>query len=88
MTLSWNPSPETAVNRTGGGYRIYVTDAPGTALPIAARADVVFDPASGRTPTTAALQLTAGTWYVRVTAYSALNTAGSAPSAPLTVVVP
>lgn len=88
MTLSWNASPEAVVNEAGGGYRVYITNTPDAVLPNAATVTVAFDPTRGGTPTSAGLQLTAGNWYARVTAYSLLNTVGSAPSAPLELVVP
>jgi hypothetical protein len=88
ITLSWSTSPEGGVNQAGGGYRVYVTNTPDAVLPNATSVTVAYDQQAGGTPTTAALQLTAGTWYVRITAYSALNTVGSAPSTALEVAVP
>ncbi|MDX1594650.1 MAG: hypothetical protein R3298_10385 [Gammaproteobacteria bacterium] len=88
VTISWSANPELAVAQAGGGYRVYVAASPGVILAAATRIDVPFDPLSGSTPTSATLQLTAGDWYVRVAAFSALNPAGSAPSAELVVAVP
>ncbi|RLA33882.1 MAG: hypothetical protein DRR03_07200 [Gammaproteobacteria bacterium] len=88
ITLNWSANMEAGVNDIGGGYRIYYATAPNTALGQATLLTVAHDPASGQTPTTAALQLTAGTWYVRVTAFSTINTSGSDPSTELAVVVP
>lgn len=85
VTLHWTANRESAVNRTGGGYRVYVCDYSGFSLSRAIVKEVPY--VSGLTaPTT--LQLTgvdSGNLYVRVVAFSALNapssTAGSASAA-------
>lgn len=88
VTINWAANREAGVNNVGGGYRLYYASAPNVALGLATQVTVPHDPLSGLTPTMAALQLTAGTWYVRVAAYSAVNTGGSTPSAELAVAVP
>jgi len=88
ITVTWNANPEQAVNQAGGGYRVYSSLSPNTPLGDATLVTVPFDLVTGSTPTSASLQLTAGTWYVRVTAFSALNSLGSAPSQAMAVAVP
>lgn len=88
VTVNWVANREAGVNNVGGGYRLYYASTPNVALGLATLVTVPYDPLSGLTPTMAALQLTAGTWYVRVAAYSAINAGGSAPSAELAVAVP
>jgi hypothetical protein len=85
--ISWSANHEAAVNRTGGGYRLYYSTTPNFAIGSATPVDVPY--ASGPTsPVTTTLTLASGTYYVKVAAYSALNTAGSVPSAEIQVVVP
>jgi len=88
ITLNWTANREAGVNDNGGGYRIYYATTPDIALDQATLLTVAHDPLSGQTPTTTVVQLTTGTWYVRVTAFSTINTSGSDPSAELAVVVP
>lgn len=87
LTLSWSANREAGVNAAGGGYHVYYATSPNTALAQATRETVAYDPGLGQTPTSTALQFAAGTWYLRVVAFSALNPAGSAPSAELALVV-
>ncbi|MBE7437803.1 MAG: hypothetical protein HS115_05040 [Spirochaetales bacterium] len=82
--ISWLGNPETAVNSAGGGYRVYYPGAAGGSSPVL---DVpyVSGPAA---PTSVTLNLeSAGTYYVRVVAYSSINTAGSEASAETTITV-
>ena len=81
VLIRWQPNRESAVNRAGGGYRVYRG---GTSA---------FDPATDTVldvphpaPPQAVLNLTPGTYYIRVTAYSDLNPVGSAAS-PVTKLV-
>jgi hypothetical protein len=87
LTLSWTANREAGVNAAGGGYHVYYATSPNVALGQATQVTVAYDPGLGLTPTSTALQLAAGTWYLRVVAFSALNPAGSAPSAELSLVV-
>lgn len=87
VTISWNANTEAGVNGAGGGYRVYYSTSPGFSISTASFVDVPY--ASGpTTPTSVNLQLSTGTHYIKVTAYSALNMTGSAPSPQLTVVAP
>ena len=80
VTISWVSNGETAVNSLGGGYTVNI----GTQTPI----NVPY--VSGLlAPTFTVVSLSTGTYTVSVVAYSALNSGStSAPSAPLTVIVP
>lgn len=87
VVVSWGANHESAVNRAGGGYRVYYSTTPGFALGSGTLINVPY--AGGTTaPTTTNLALTAGTYYFKVAAYSTLNAAGSAASAEIQVVVP
>ena len=85
VTISWASNGETAVNSLGGGYLVNI----GTQTPI--NVPYVGGPLA---PTFTTVTLSTGTYTVSVVAYSALNPPGgisgstSAPSAPLTVIVP
>lgn len=87
LTLNWSANREAGVNAAGGGYHVYYAPNPNVALDQATRVTVAYDLALGQTPTSTALQFAAGTWYLRVVAFSSLNPAGSAPSAELVLVV-
>lgn len=87
LTLAWTANRETGVNAVGGGYTVHYATTPNVALDQTTRAVVAYDPALGQTPTAVVLTLAAGTWYLRVTAFSALNPGGSAPSAEVSVMV-
>jgi hypothetical protein len=92
VNVSWAANRETAVNSTGGGYRVYYYQTSGQSLSCASFVQVPF--VSGPTaPLSTSLSLPSGTWYVRVVGYSALNAPGnvgasSAPSSEVTVAVP
>jgi hypothetical protein len=87
VVVSWTANHEAAVNRSGGGYRLYYSTAPGFALDSATLVDLPY--AAGPTaPTSTTLTLDPGVYYFKVVAYSSLNTTGSAPSAEVQVVVP
>lgn len=87
VVVSWLPNRETAVNRAGGGYRVYCSIVPGVALSGATEILVpyVLGP---QAPTSTTVSLTPGTYYFRVLAYSNLNPTGSAVSTELQVIVP
>ena len=85
VTLAWAPNHEKGVNSAGGGYQVAISGQP--------TIDVPFT--SGTTaPTSTVVTLQTGTYTVIVSAYAALDAQGggtgslSAPSQPLTVVVP
>lgn len=79
VIINWDANRESAVNRAGGGYRVYRDSA--STFDTATVLDVPH-PA----PPQAVLSFAPGTYYIKVTAYSALNPAGSAAS-PVTKLV-
>lgn len=79
VVINWDANRESAVNRTGGGYRLYRGST--STFDTATIVDIPH-PA----PPQAALSFAPGTYYIKVTAYSALNPAGSAAS-PITKLV-
>lgn len=86
VLVSWTPNREVAVNRTGGGYRVYSSRTAGASLGSASVQDVPYT--SGATaPTSTVLLLPTGNNYIRVVAYSALNPSGSAASTEITLSV-
>lgn len=87
VQVSWSANREAAVNRAGGGYKVYYSTTPGFDIATASVVDVPY--ASGATaPISTTLTLASGTYYVKVVAYSVLNAAGSQPSTELSVNVP
>lgn len=94
VQVSWAANRETAVNGTGGGYKVYSSKTAGFDVATASSVDVPFT--SGPTaPTSTTLRnLSTGTYFVKVVAYSALTPPGgnrgstSAPSAEISVLVP
>ena len=93
VQVSWTANRETAVNSQGGGYKVYYSKNPGFDIGTASSLDVPFKSAPAA-PTSATLHnVSSGTYYVKVVAYSALIGPGgrastSAPSAEVSVVVP
>jgi hypothetical protein len=87
VQVSWTANHQAAVNRAGGGYKVYFGRTAGFNTAGANFVDVPY--VSGPTaPTTATLTLSSGDNFVKIVAYSALNPNGSAPSAETTVSVP
>jgi hypothetical protein len=84
VTISWDPNRETAVNMSGGGYKVYISTSSGFDITDAGVSVVDVPFVSGPTaPTSTSLQLlSATTYYARVIAYSALNPPGGSTSAP------
>lgn len=87
VVISWSANHESAVNRTGGGYKVYYNNTPNFLLGNATQVDVpyVSGPSS---PFTTTLVLASGTYYIKVVAYSTMNPTGSVPSTEMQVVVP
>lgn len=79
VVINWDANRESDVNRAGGGYRVYRGST--STFDAATVLDVPY-PA----PRQAVLSFAPGTYYIKVTAYSALNPAGSAAS-PVTKLV-
>lgn len=85
VTISWQPNRDSGVSRAGGGYQVSISGQP----------MIVVAYVSGTAaPTSTTVSLTTGTYTVTVRAFAALDSQGgntgslSAPSAPLTVIVP
>ena len=95
VNISWNANRESAVNTTGGGYKVYYSTSSGFAITDAG-VNVVDVPfvAPPVTPTSISLQLRSGQYYFRIVANSALTApwgsggSTSAPSAQISLVVP
>jgi|GEM_PF-1442858 len=95
VVVNWNANHQSAVNTTGGGYLVYFSQSSGFSPgdPGVQSTNVPYT-SGPQTPTSATLNLAAGTWYIRVQAYSALtgptSTGGSysTPSAQISVTVP
>ena len=87
VQVSWVANREAAVNRTGGGYRVYASRTSGFNIASASFVDVPFD-SGAAAPTSTNLMLSSGDNFIKVLAYSALNPNGSDPSAQITVSVP
>lgn len=90
VQVSWTENRESAVNTTGGGYRVYFSQTsgftPGDAGVTVQDAPFVSGPAA---PTSTSVSLASGTYFFRVAAFSAV--AGgreSTPSAETSVIVP
>lgn len=78
IKISWNSNPETAVNRTDGGYKVYYSSNSGFAISDSGVTQVDVPYSSGVTaPTSTQLQLFSGTYYIRIIAYSALDAPGT-----------
>ena len=79
VEISWAANRETGVNAPGGGYRVYHASVPDFDIATATPIDVAY--AGGpSSPTRVVVTLPVGTTYIKITAYSALNPAGSVPS--------
>jgi hypothetical protein len=87
VQISWTANREAAVNRAGGGYRVFHGRTAGFSIATASFVDVPY--VSGPTaPTSANLTFASGNNFVKVVAYSALSPNGSDPSSEITVSVP
>lgn len=87
VQISWDANRETAVNRVGGGYRVYYSRTSGFDISGATFVDVPYS--TGATaPTTANLTLSSGDNFIKVIAYSDLNPSGSATSSEIEISVP
>lgn len=88
VRITWDANRETAVNRSGGGYRVYYSTTNNFNIATASYVNVPY--VSGATaPTTYNLTgLLAGTHYFKVVAYSNLNPTGSSTSPQFQVSLP
>lgn len=74
VQISWNSNPETAVNQSGGGYKVYYSSNSGFNISDDGVTEIDVPYSSGATaPTSILVQLLPGTYYIRIIAYSVLN---------------
>ena len=94
VQVSWTANREAAVNRAGGGYRVYYSKTSNFNIESASYVNVPY--VSGASAPTSAniTNLQVGTYYFKIVAYSNLNKAGStggstsAPSTQFSVSLP
>ncbi len=87
IVVSWTANRDSAVNRAGGGYKVYFSTTQGFAISGANVLNVPYV-SGGLAPTTATLTgLASGTYYIKVVPYSAQNASGPV-SAEIKVVIP
>lgn len=78
ILVSWDGNPETAVNRSGGGYKVYYSSNSGFNLDDGGVTEIDVPYSSGvSAPTSVPISLSPGTYYIRIAAYSTLNAPGS-----------
>lgn len=76
VNISWNKNLEAAVNRNGGGYKVYYSLNSGFTTDDAGVVEIDVPYISGDlSPTSAQIKPlpASGTYYLRIAAYSALN---------------
>ena len=95
VLVSWDENPETAVNRSGGGYKVYYSSNSGFNPGDGGVTEIDVPYISGPSaPTSVLLSLSPGTYYIRMAAYSALNAPGesggsiSAATPQITIAAP
>lgn len=78
IQISWGANLETAVNRSGGGYKVFYSTSSGF-NPGDVGVTVIDVPYSSgvSAPTSVLIPLSPGIYYIRVAAYSALNAPGT-----------
>lgn len=78
VQISWNANPETAVNQSGGGYKVYYSSNSGFNISDGGVTEIDVPYSSGATaPTLTQVQFLPGTYYIRIIAYSVLNAPGT-----------
>jgi hypothetical protein len=78
ILVSWDGNPETAVNRSGGGYKVYYSSNSGFDPGDSGVTEIDVPYSSGvSAPTSVLISLSLGTYYIRIAAYSALNAPGT-----------
>lgn len=77
VQVSWTANRESAVNKSGGGYRVYYSRISGFSTGTASYYDVPYIAGPLSPVTTTLTNLLIGTTYFKVSAYSSLNTPGS-----------
>ena len=92
VRVSWTPNREAAVNKSGGGYKVYYSKTSSFDIAGAKSLNVPYQ--SGQTASSSAtLNLSSGTYYIKVIAHSSIVGPSGAPgtsqpSAEVSVVVP
>ena len=78
IQISWDANLETAVNRPGGGYKVYYSTNSGFNSGDGGVTEIDVPYISGvSAPTSILIPLSPGIYYIRIAAYSALNAPGS-----------
>jgi len=78
IQISWDANLETAVNRPGGGYWIYYSANSGFSPGDGGVTEIDVPYSSGpSTPTSILIPLNPGIYFLRIAAYSAINSPGS-----------
>jgi fibronectin type 3 domain-containing protein len=86
-SITWAQNRESAVNRAGGGYKLYYSQTSNFDIASASYKDIPYI-SGAHTPITTTLPLTVGSWYLKVVAYSSLNgSSNSIPSNEILVVI-
>ena len=76
IQVTWAANRENAVNKAGGGYKVYYSRTSGFSLSGASYVDVPYVSGAAAPVTTILSNLIKGTYYIKVVAYSSLNTPG------------
>lgn len=86
IQISWDGNSETAVNRPGGGYKVYYSANSGFNPGDGGVTEIDVPYSSGLSaPTSVLIQLSPGVYYMRVIAYSALSPPGASSGSTSTV---
>jgi hypothetical protein len=86
ILVSWDENPETVVNRSGGGYKVYYSSNSGFNPGDVGVTEIDVPYSSGvSAPTSVLISLSPGTYYIRIAAYSALNAPGTSGGSASTV---
>jgi predicted phage tail protein len=86
IQVSWNASLATAVNRSGGGYKVYYSTNSGFNPGDGGVTEIDVPYSSGvLAPTSVVISVSPGTYYIRIVAYSALNAPGTLGGSTSTV---
>ena len=86
IQVSWNASLATAVNRPGGGYKVYYSTNSGFNPGDGGVTEIDVPYSSGvLAPTSVVISVSPGTYYIRIVAYSALNAPGTSGGSTSTV---
>ncbi len=73
IQVSWTSNRERAVNALGGGYHVYYSQTSGFSISSAKKVDVPYTSGTLAPTSTLISNLSPGTYYIKVEAYSALT---------------